>query len=158
MKKTLASLAVAGMLAATVALGGCGGQKAADTSSTTQATTQEQEASTSKTESTSTEKTSTSEPAKTETSTAANTSTTSTTTESAAPAQTQQISADQAKEIALKDAGLSAADVTELKAELDTDDAVVHYDVEFKHAGQEYDYDIEAATGAIMSHSVEVDD
>ena len=69
-----------------------------------------------------------------------------------------QISAENAKQIALADAGLTESDVTELKAELDTDDAVAHYDVDFKAKGMEHDYDIDANTGAILSHNTEVDD
>ena len=60
--------------------------------------------------------------------------------------------------IALKDAGFAAGDVTALKCELDLDDAVVHYDVDFKQGGKEYDYDIDATTGAILQSRSEVDD
>jgi len=63
-----------------------------------------------------------------------------------------------ALDIALGDAGFAAADVTELEVELDYDDAVVHYDVNFKQGGMEYDYDIDATTGSILSSSSEVDD
>ena len=65
---------------------------------------------------------------------------------------------DAAKAIALNDAGLAETDVTELKSELDLDDAVVHYDVDFKAGGLEYDYDIDATTGNILSSNSEVDD
>ena len=67
------------------------------------------------------------------------------------------IGEDAAKDIALKDAGFTAGDVTELKCELDFD-AVVHYDVDFKQGGKEYDYDIDATTGAILQSRSEVDD
>ena len=59
---------------------------------------------------------------------------------------------------ALKDAGFAASDVTELEAELDLDDAVVHYDVEFKQGGMEYSYDVDAVSGAIIASESEVDD
>ena len=59
---------------------------------------------------------------------------------------------------ALKDAGVAEADATELKAELDPDDAVVHYDVEFKAGGMEYDYEIDAATGEVLKGESEADD
>ena len=80
--------------------------------------------------------------------------------EQSAPAaqQPQYIGDDKAKEIALKDAGFAAGDVTELKSELDLDDPTVHYDVDFKQGGMEYDYDIDAVSGAIISHNSEVDD
>ena len=35
---------------------------------------------------------------------------------------------------------------------------VVHYDVDFKQGGMEYDYDIDATTGAILQSHSEVDD
>ena len=60
--------------------------------------------------------------------------------------------------IALGDAGFIAGDVVELSVELDLDDAVVHYDVDFKQGGMEYDYDIDATTGAILTSRSEVDD
>ena len=60
--------------------------------------------------------------------------------------------------IALGDAGFGAGDVVELKVELDLDDAVVHYDVDFKQGNMEYDYDIDASTGAILVSKSEVDD
>ena len=61
-------------------------------------------------------------------------------------------------EIALSHAGLSASDVRELKAELDTDDGRVHYDVDFKQGTTEYDYDIDAVTGEIIKYDSEIDD
>lgn len=79
-------------------------------------------------------------------------------TPSASASSAAYIGEDAAKEIALKDAGLAAGDVTELKAELDLDDAVVHYDVDFKAGGMEYNYDVNATTGAIMESKSEVDD
>ena len=63
-----------------------------------------------------------------------------------------------AKAAALADAGLAEGDVTELEAELDLDDAVVHYDVDFKSGGMEYNYDIDAVTGEILNGESEVDD
>ena len=48
--------------------------------------------------------------------------------------------------------------MTELECELDTDDSVIHYDVEFKQGGMEYDYDIDAVTGAILKADNEIDD
>ena len=65
------------------------------------------------------------------------------------------IGEDRAKEIALKDAGVSAADATFLHAHLDRDDRVIDYDVEFYYDGKEYDYEINAYTGDILEKSVE---
>ena len=77
---------------------------------------------------------------------------------SSASAQSQYIGDQAALEIALKDAGLAQSDCTEIEVELDLDDAVVHYDVGFKSGGLEYDYDIDAISGAILEGKSEVDD
>lgn len=74
------------------------------------------------------------------------------------PAQPTYIGEDAAKKAALGHAGFDESAVTELKIELDTDDGTVHYDVDFKQGGMEYDYDINATTGEIMQSKSEVDD
>ena len=160
------SMAIAGALAMSIALVGCGGgQKPAETK-TEEKTTQTQQQTTQKKEDTSkTNDQNTSQNNGQSSSSSQNTS-----NQTQAPAQTQtqdsaqttapaeqQISADEAKSIALADAGVTAADVRDLKAELDTDDAVVHYDVDFKVGNTEHDYDIDANTGAIISHKTEID-
>ena len=60
------------------------------------------------------------------------------------------ISLAKAKEIALKHAGLSAAQVRFTKAELDYDDGIAEYEIEFKYDGWEYEYTIHAGTGVIL--------
>ena len=66
---------------------------------------------------------------------------------------TGTITADRAKEIALKDAGLTAGQVTFIRSQLDRDDGRLVYDVEFYNSATytEYDYEIDASTGAIVS-------
>ena len=78
--------------------------------------------------------------------------------QTAAPTQAAAsgISADRAKQIALSHAGVSGASFT--KVELDTDDGVRVYEIEFKVGNVEYDYDIDATSGAIISSSSEIDD
>ncbi|MCC8099217.1 MAG: PepSY domain-containing protein, partial [Clostridiales bacterium] len=66
-----------------------------------------------------------------------------------------QLTLDEAKAVALADAEAAEADVTYTKAKLDTDDGVAVYDIEFYTATQEYEYEINAATGAIVDKSVE---
>ena len=58
-----------------------------------------------------------------------------------------------AQAIALADAGVAEADTAYLRVQLDYDDGVQVYDVEFYVAATatEYDYEIDAATGAIRS-------
>ena len=66
------------------------------------------------------------------------------------------ISADRAKQIALSHAGVSGASFKKVK--LDTDDGVRVYEIEFKVGNVEYEYDIDASSGAIISSSSEIDD
>ena len=82
---------------------------------------------------------------------------------SGAPAQSGNSSSAQttissaaAQEIALNHAGLNASNVTELEVEFDREDN--EYDVSFKAGGLEYDYDINAITGAIIRVEKETDD
>ena len=65
--------------------------------------------------------------------------------------KTKKISADKAKKIALGDAKLSEKDVTFVKVELEFEDNRLVYDVEFYSGNVEYDYDIDAVSGAIVS-------
>lgn len=61
-----------------------------------------------------------------------------------------------AREAALAHAGLSAADTTGLRAELDADDNV--YEVEFTAGAYEYEYEIDAYTGDVVKYEIEADD
>lgn len=62
---------------------------------------------------------------------------------------------DSAKAIALADAGLTEAEVTFTKEKLDWDNGLAVYDIEFYTADREYEYEINAATGAIMERNGE---
>lgn len=68
------------------------------------------------------------------------------------------ISADKAKSIAYNHAGINAANVKYAKAELDRDDMVVHYDVEFVAGKYEYEYEINAETGKVIAFDKEFND
>ena len=72
--------------------------------------------------------------------------------------QPQYISKDEAKSIALDHAGLSENDITRLRVDLDYDDGVPEYEVDFRYGGYEYDYDIHAETGKIRSWDKDWDD
>lgn len=68
------------------------------------------------------------------------------------------ITESRAKEIALADAGVAEADAVFLKVRLDWDDGRAEYEVEFYSGNVEYDYDIDALTGAIRSSDRDLED
>lgn len=68
------------------------------------------------------------------------------------------IGAQKAQETALLHAGIQADAAQELRVKLDCEDGLMVYEVEFKAAGIEYDYEIEARTGDILEHKKERDD
>lgn len=73
----------------------------------------------------------------------------------AQPAASSYIGVDQAKSIALKHAGLSAAEVSFTKAKLEKDDGLRKYEIEFIKGSTEYEYEIDAATGSVLEYDVE---
>lgn len=68
------------------------------------------------------------------------------------------IGVDRAVSIALKHAGIIRSDVRELEVELDYDDGKFIYEVEFYADGMEYEYEIHAVTGEILSFEKDKDD
>lgn len=68
------------------------------------------------------------------------------------------IGEESAKSIALDKAGVSAKDVSFDKVELDCDNGVWQYEVEFRKGRTEYDYDIKADDGSVLSYDVDYDD
>lgn len=62
-----------------------------------------------------------------------------------------KLSDDAAKSIALSHAGVPAESVKFIQATRDFDDGVLHYDVEFQYDAWEYDYEIHARTGEVIS-------
>ena len=64
----------------------------------------------------------------------------------------------EAKQIALDHAGVSESETERMRVKLGRDDGVQEYEVNFYVGNREYDYDINAATGAIRSHDSEIDD
>lgn len=63
----------------------------------------------------------------------------------------KKITPEQAIEIALKHAGLAEEQVRFLRAELETERGIPKYEVDFVSNGWEYEYDIHAGTGEILS-------
>ena len=87
-----------------------------------------------------------------------NTGNTGTTGNAGTTGSTTQISAETAKAKALAHAGLSASQVTFVRAYLDWDDGRYVYDVEFYTSDyKEYDYEIDAYTGAVLSFDYDAD-
>lgn len=65
------------------------------------------------------------------------------------------LTAEEAKSAALNHAGLKSSEVTFTEAKLDYDDGRAEYDIEFYSAADEYEYEINAATGAVIKYSKE---
>lgn len=59
---------------------------------------------------------------------------------------------------ALGHAGLDSSQVSGTEVEMDCENGVIVYEVDFKYGGQEYEYEINASTGEIMVSDVDVDD
>lgn len=60
---------------------------------------------------------------------------------------------EEAQNIALDHAGFSADQVTQLHTEYEIEHGIPQYDVEFHHEGWEYDYEIHADTGEVLSYT-----
>ena len=72
--------------------------------------------------------------------------------------QAAAVTEEQAREAALSHAGLTADQVTFVRSELDRDDGRLMYDVEFYTSDyKEYDYEIDAATGEILSYDYDAE-
>ena len=84
-----------------------------------------------------------------------NTSSGKTSTVSEVAASRHYISMDKAKSITLKDAGFRPSFVTFEKALLKKDDGKIIYEIEFFTSAYEYEYEVDAYTGAILSKDVD---
>ena len=67
------------------------------------------------------------------------------------------IGAEKAKKIALQHAGVSASNAVFVKAEREYDDGRLTYDVDFYAGNKEYDYEILAADGTILSYDADIE-
>lgn len=67
------------------------------------------------------------------------------------------ITPEAAQNAAFTHAGVSSADVRGLECELDTDDGIAHYEIEFKVGNYEYSYDIAATDGKVLDSEKEYD-
>lgn len=68
------------------------------------------------------------------------------------------IDINKAKAIAAAQAGLSVSDIVFSKVELDDDDGIMVYEVEFDYGSAEYEYKIHALTGDILDYDIDYDD
>lgn len=73
------------------------------------------------------------------------------------PASAKDIGEAAAKQIALEHAGVAEADASHLWVSRDYDDGRLEYEVEFFSGSKEYDYDIDAADGSILSFDSETE-
>lgn len=74
------------------------------------------------------------------------------------PSASNYITVEKAKSAALSHAGVNASDAIFVKAGLDWDDGRVCYEVEFYAGNTEYDYDIDATSGVVLSYDRDWDD
>lgn len=61
------------------------------------------------------------------------------------------ITAKDAKDAALRHAGLSESQISDVEIDLDRDNGKLIYEVDFNSGNIEYDYDIDAETGEVIS-------
>ncbi len=66
-----------------------------------------------------------------------------------------EIDLEAAKRIALQNAGVESADAAFTKAQLDYDDGVAEYEIEFVAGSTKYEYEISAANGTVLKSSKE---
>ena len=145
----VAAVALAALVAV-LALAGCSGQQ--DQTSQNASASASSSAASSAASSANSSSSSAASSSSTATSSAASTS-----SKSSSAAQ-GSISEQQAKDIALKHAGLAESAVTFVKLGQEQDDGILKWDVEFVANGTEYDYDIDANTGDIVSFDNEIAD
>lgn len=71
------------------------------------------------------------------------------------PSSASYITADEAEQAALSHAGISSSDVSYITCELDFDDGIMVYEVEFVSGNTEYEYDINAIDKSVLKFSTE---
>ena len=68
-----------------------------------------------------------------------------------------KITADEALDVALRAAGVGKNEIRELQNNLDRENGILVYDIEFKSGTTEYSYDINAQTGEIIDRDQDND-
>lgn len=74
------------------------------------------------------------------------------------PDTSKFIGEERAKQIALDRAGIASDGVSFVRVELDRDNGIWRYEVEFRQGRTEYDADIKADDGKIISFETDYDD
>ena len=69
-----------------------------------------------------------------------------------------KLTADEALDIALKDAGVGKNQIREIENNLDRENGILVYDIEFKSGNTEYSYDINAQTGEIIDREKDLNE
>ncbi len=69
-----------------------------------------------------------------------------------------KLTADEALDIALREAGVGKNEIRELENNLDRENGILVYDIEFKSGNTEYSYDINAQTGEIIDREKDLND
>ena len=67
------------------------------------------------------------------------------------------LTVEEAQRIAVEHAGVNTGDVTHLYTEYENDDGVSRYEVQFQNGRTEYEYEIHADTGEILSFEKDKD-
>lgn len=67
------------------------------------------------------------------------------------------VTEDEARKTALSDAGVTEEQITGIRVKKDHDDGRQVYDMEFYSDNKEYDYEIDASTGEILSSDFEIE-
>ncbi len=68
-----------------------------------------------------------------------------------------RLTADEALDIALREAGVGKNEIRELENNLDRENGVLVYDIDFKSGNTEYSFDINAETGDIIDRDKDND-
>lgn len=78
-------------------------------------------------------------------------------TQATSPSGQTEIGEEAAKQTALSDAGVSESDTVYLSVKRDFDDGRLLYDVEFYAGSTEYDYEIDAYSGSVLSFDQDIE-
>lgn len=70
----------------------------------------------------------------------------------------EKITEQEAKDIAFKHAKVNSSDAKFVTTELDYDDGILRYEIDFHSGSYEYDYEIDAHTGSILSYDKDKED